>query len=341
MRALSLRANRSKWQWLIGLAIVAVATTGCPKSSSRVASDGGKAGGAHRYRIAVIPKGTLQSYWLTVKAGAEQAAKEDNAEILWDGPQDERDVSKQINIVQAFINRRVEAIVMAACDAHALVRYVKQAQQAGIPVVTVDSGITPDISSAFVATDNVKGGAIAADTLAKLIGGKGTVGLMPFIKGAESSDQREQGFRQEIAKYPNIHLGPVLYSESNVEKGLERMLNMMTSTPNLAGVFAANQSGVEGAASALQQQGKAGKIKLVGFDASDIEIAKLKAGVIQALIVQNPYKMGYEGVQLAIRAIKKEPIQQRHIDTGVTVVTMQNFNTPAVQKLLYPLKNAN
>jgi ribose transport system substrate-binding protein len=288
--------------------------------------------------IAVIPKGTSQSFWLAVKAGAEKAGQEAGVNIHWDGPAEETDLDGQIRIFQNAVTKKVKAIVLAACDAKSLVRYVKEAQQAGIPVITIDSGITPDISRAFLATDNVKGGAVAADALAELIGEKGKVGLLPFIKGAGSSDDRERGFCDALSKYPGIDLGDrVLYSNSDVSIGLDKTKSMLTSTPDLAGIFAANQGGAEGAIQALRQMGKAGKVKLVCYDASDAEIQALRDGVVQALIVQNPYRMGYEGVKTAVRAAAGEAIDPRVIDTGVTKVTIENLDTPEIQKLLNPV----
>lgn len=287
--------------------------------------------------ISVIPKGTSQSFWLAVKAGAEDAGKELGVTIHWEGPTEETDIDGQIRIVQNAITKKVKAIVLAACDAKSLVRYVEQAQKQGIPVVTIDSGIQPDISTAFLATDNVKGGLVAADTLAEAIGRKGKVGLLPFIKGAGSSDDRERGFKEGIAKYPQIELGDrVLYSNSDVSVGLDKTKSMLTSTPDLAGIFAANQGGAEGAIQAVRQLGKVGKVKLVCYDASEAEIQALRDGVVEALIVQNPYRMGYEGVHTAMKAVKGEKIEPRVIDTGVTKVTRENLDTPEIQQLLNP-----
>lgn len=287
--------------------------------------------------IAVIPKGTSQSFWLAVKAGAEDAGKEMNVTIHWEGPTEETDIDGQIRVVQNAITKKVKAIVLAACDAKSLVRYVEDAQKQGIPVVMIDSGITPDVSAAFLATDNVKGGRAAADALAQAIGKKGKVGLLPFIKGAGSSDDRERGFKEGIAQYPAVELGDrVLYSNSDVSVGLDKTKSMITSTPDLAGIFAANQGGAEGAIQAVRQLNKVGKVKLVCYDASEAEIQALRDGVVEALIVQNPYRMGYEGVKTALRAANGEKIEPRVIDTGVTVVTRENLDTPAIQQLLAP-----
>lgn len=235
-------------------------------------------------------------------------------------------------MLEDFTNSQVDAIVMAACDSKALLPIVKKAKEAKIPLITIDSGVD-DKTVPFVATDNIKGAQIAAQTLVKLIGGKGKVGLIPFLRGAATSDMREKGFSDEIKGHPGVTIASKLYSESETAKGMAVTEDMLTSVPDLAGIFAANEPGAIGAASVVEQRGLAGKVKLVAFDAAESEIAAVRKGTIQALIVQNPYKMGYEGVQLAVKAIHGEKVPLR-VDTGVTVVTKENLEAPEVKALL-------
>ncbi len=289
--------------------------------------------------IAVVPKGTTQSFWLAVKAGAEDAAKVEGARIIWKGPAKETDVASQKRIIENFINQRVDAIVMAACNEKALVPTVEQADKTGIPVITIDSGVKSNVPKSFIATDNIEGARQAARTLAKLIGEKGEVGLIPFVKGAATSNMREQGFKEEIAKYKGIKLVSVLYSNSDIMQGIRATEDMLTAHPKLAGIFAANEGGAVGAARALDMRGLGGKVKLVAFDAAQAEIDALMKGTIQALIVQNPYKMGYEGIKAAVAVIRGEKVPPR-IDTGVSVVTMENFHDSEIQHLLYPTKGS-
>ncbi|MBX3180436.1 MAG: ABC transporter substrate-binding protein [Candidatus Hydrogenedentes bacterium] len=299
------------------------------------AQPGGEPAG-RALRIAVIPKGLAHQFWLTIKAGAEAAAAEGGAQVIWQGPAKETEVEKQINIVQDMIATRVDAIVMAACDEQALIPTVQQAVNAGIPVITIDSGVASDLPASFVATDNVAGASMAADTLADLIGGSGSVGLIPFIKGAATSNMREDGFLEGIAAYPDIRVSATLYCQSDVEKAMSVTQDMLVQDPNMKGIFATNEPAAIGAAQALKAAGRAGEIKLVAFDAAEEEIRGLQDGSIQALIVQNPYRMGYLGVKAALDAIAGNPVEKR-IDTGVTVVTMANFNDPEIQKLLFPM----
>lgn len=331
----------------VGLALCAIAlglfTYGCPKEKPAETPNGSTgptqtAGGGKKLRIAVLPKGTAHSFWQTVKAGADAAAKEENAEIIWQGPDKETDVTAQIDIFQNQVTSKVDGIVLAATDAEALVKPAQEALAKGIPVVTLDSGLKGDISLCFVATDNVDGGRKAADALANAIGKKGNVGVLPFRKGAGSSDDREKGFMEAIAKYPDIKVVSTLYTDSDEAKALDQTTNMLTANPDIVGIFAANEPGGLGAANYLRQSKKAGKVKLVSYDASDEQLKDLKEGAIQALIVQNPYQMGYIGVKTAVKAIHKEKILEKFVNSGVSVVTTANLETPEIQKLVNPTK---
>jgi ribose transport system substrate-binding protein len=224
---------------------------------------------------------------------------------------------------------------MAATDATALAATVQKAADAGIRVVTIDSGVNSEVPLSLIATDNEKAAALAAEHLARLIGEKGEVGLIPFIQGAATSDARERGFRDGLSRFPNVKLVATHYSKSQSDEAIRVTEDMLTAHPNLAGVFAANEPGAIGCAQVLEAKGKAGKVKLVAFDGAPTELQALERGTIQALAVQNPYKMGYEGVKTALRALEGQTVEKR-IDTGVAIVTRENLQTEAIQQLLKP-----
>jgi|YelNatPaOPRAMG01_1025707.scaffolds.fasta_scaffold00010_88 ribose transport system substrate-binding protein len=287
-------------------------------------------------RILVSPKGLTHSFWLTVKAGADSAAREFGAEIIWKGPSLETDVAGQIAIIEDYINKKVDAIVMAACDEQALVPVIQKADAAGIPVITIDSGVQSEIPKSFVATDNIAAARKAAEVLCELIGQEGEVACIPFVPGAATSIMREQGFKEGLRAYPKVKLVAVQYSQSDVATGMAVTENILTAHPELDGIFAANEPGAIGAGQALISRGLVGKVKLVAFDAAPNEIQALESGVIQALIVQDPFKMGYLGVKYALDVLHGKPIPPR-VDTGVYVVTKQNLNSPEIQRLLRPM----
>ncbi|WP_029422395.1 ABC transporter substrate-binding protein [Alicyclobacillus macrosporangiidus] len=326
---------------VIGVMTGCGTTAGSPSNSTSATTNSGTnataASSGKTYRIAVIPKAVGFDYWETVHAGAEAAAKDlGNVNIVWKGTSAETDINGQISMIEDFINQHVDALVVAATDAKALVPVLQQAQKSGIKVITIDSGTDPQVSDSFVATDNVHAAAEAADEMNKLLGGKGDVALIPFVPGAATSNQREQGFKDELSKYPGLHLVATQYSQSDYNKALSVTEDILTSHPNLAGIFAANEPGALGAAQAVKERGLAGKVLIIGFDAAPKEIQALQDGTIQALIVQNPYKIGYDGVKEAVADLEGKTVDQR-VDTGATVVTKDNMNDPEIQKLLYPL----
>jgi ribose transport system substrate-binding protein len=323
---------------LLACGALAIAVTGCPKNESTESGGGGGAAPGKKLTIAVMPKGTKHQFWQAVKAGADQACKEENCNADWAGPANEGKIDDQVNLVETKITAKVDGIVLAATDATALVKPLLDAKAKGIPVVTIDSGVTDkDASLAYIATDNVEGGRKAAEALAKAMGEKGKVGLLIFQKGSASSDDRQKGFEEGIKKYPGITLETTLEA-NDPQKATETTLNMLTAHPDIVGIFAANEPNGVGAANALKQKGLGGKVKLVAYDSSTEELKALEDGIIQATIVQDPFQMGYKGVKTVLNAIRKKPIGEKFINSGMTVVTKDNLQTPDVQKLVNPGK---
>lgn len=323
---------------LVGLlAVMTILGCGQPAQDSGTSSTGdGATESDGKLSFAVIPKGLSHEFWLTVKKGAETAGEELGVEIIWIGPEKETDVIKQINIVEDMIGRGVDAIVMAACDQDALVEVIQRADAKGIPVVTIDSGVNSDVPVSFVATDNIAGAEAAARELARLIGEEGSVGLIPFVKGAATSELREEGFKKGIAVFPNITIADTQHCQSDVNKAMNVTEDMLTAYPDMKGLFATNEPAAIGAAQAVEAAGRGGEFKIVAFDASPNELAALERGTIHALIVQNPFKMGYLGVKTAHDKLQGNPVEKR-VDTGVEVITQENINDPEIQKLLHPL----
>lgn len=294
-------------------------------------------GADERLKVAVVPKGTTHEFWQTVKKGAEAAGQEFNCEILWNGPKAETDIQDQIDIIKGYVAQGIDGAAIAATDKVTLVDTVKELQGQGLAVVTIDSGLAEDISSSFIATDNVAAAKLAADELARLIGKKGKVAILTFLKGAATSDEREQGFLEGIKAYPDIQVVATEETKSDSSKAQQILETLLTAHPDLAGVFAANEPNVVGATGALAARKMVGKVKLVGFDASQAEIEALEKGECQAVVVQDPFKMGYEGVKAVAQLVRGQGTPPKRIDTGAKVVTPENMNTPEMEKLLYPL----
>lgn len=319
-----------------GLVAVLGAVTACGSSKPASAGAGNSKStvkGA-KYTVAVVPKSVGLFYWGTVHAGAEAAAKQYHVNIVWKGTEAETDVSGQVNILQDFITKHISGIAFAATDAHGLVTTAQSATKTHIPVVNIDSGITPQ-TPPLVATDNVAAASKAADVLSKVIGGSGQVALLPFVPSAATSIQRQQGFESELKKYPGMKLVAVQYDESDISKALSDTENILTSHPNIKGIFAANEPGVIGAAHALIERGLVGKVKIVGFDNAPDEVTALSQNQVQALVVQNPFQIGYRGVAEVASLLAHKSVP-KSVDTGSVVVTKANMNQPAIHKLLVP-----
>lgn len=315
---------------------------GCVQDTTKSEAPAPTAAGApdRRLKIAVVPKGTTHEFWQTIKAGADAAGKEFNAEILWSGPKSEVDIQDQIDILRNFGAQGVDGVALAATDKNALVQVVDELEGSGIPVVTIDSGVAGDKPRAFVATDNVAAARMAAAEMGRLLKGRGKVAVISFLKGAATSDEREQGFTEGIKQFPEIEVAAVVESKSDSSRARQEMEALLTRHPDLAGVFASNEPNVVGAAGVLKERNKAGKVKLIGFDASEAEIQYLDDGVVQAVVVQNPFKMGYEGVKALVQIIRGTGSPEKRIDTGAAVITQQNMHEPENRRLLFPLEDA-
>jgi ribose transport system substrate-binding protein len=299
--------------------------------------------GKKKLTIAVIPKGATHEFWKSIHAGSNKAASEFTAqgtevEVIWKGPLREDDREQQIQVIEGFAAQGVSGIVLAPLDNHALVRPVEDAKRAGVPTVIIDSGLESDQFVSFVATDNRKGGTLAADRLGQLLNGKGKVFVLRYAEGSASTTEREEGFISQIkAKFPGIELiSTDQYAgatRDTAKRASENMLNRFGD--DVQGIFTPNESSTAGMLLALQDIGKAGKISFVGFDSSQTFIDALNANQLQGLVVQNPFNMGYLGVRTMVDSLLGKPVEKK-IDTGVMLVTKENLQSAEVNALIHP-----
>lgn len=308
---------------------------------------GGNGSGSGKLRIAVIPKGSSHEFWKAVERGARRAEAElGDVEVIWKGPESEGMTDKQIQVVESFIAENYNGICLAPLDARALERPVQQAIDNGIPVVIFDSGLANDAVPivSYVATDNKNGGKVAADHLATLMGGKGRVLLLRYMIGSESTEQREQGFLEAIAKYPEIELllpEEEQYGGPDERSATQKSENLLvTLGDRIDGIFTPNESNVSGMLNALgrDQRGLAGKIPFVGFDSSPNIVKALGAGTLHAVVLQDPVEMGYQAVKTMAAHLRGGTVDKR-IPTGETLATGENMNEPRVHALLFPLED--
>lgn len=298
---------------------------------------------AKSYTIAVIPQGSTHEYWKSIHAGAVKAAQELNGQgvevkIIWKAPLREDDREQQTQVVEGFISQNVNGIVLAPFDSHALVRPVEEAASAGIPTLVVDSALDTKKIVSFIATDNKKGGAMAAEEMGKLLNGKGKVLLLRYQEGVASTRAREDGFVEELkSAYPGIELissnqfaGP---TRETAKQAAENLLTRYGA--QIQGVFTPNESSTAGMLLALQDINRAGKVAFIGFDVSDPFIDAIRNRQLQGIVVQNPFRMGDLGVHTLVDYLRGQSVEKR-VDTGVMLVTRENMDQPEVQQLLHP-----
>ena len=290
-----------------------------------------------RLQIAVIPKGTSHQFWKSIHAGARKAGAELDVDIIWQGPQKEDDRQMQIQVVQNFISRKVDAIVLAPLDSRSLVQPAESAIGRDIPVVIIDSALESEKISSFVATDNLAGGALAADHMAELLGGEGRIIVLRYQEGSASTTKREEGFLARIRDVaPGIEIVVEdQYAGATIEKAFQVSQNLLNRYGDVDGIFCPNESTVQGMLRALQTAGKATSIQLIGFDTSESLIEGMRSGEIQGLVVQDPFFMAYQGVQTAVKVIRGEPVEALQ-NTRVRLITPENIDTPESQELLNP-----
>jgi ribose transport system substrate-binding protein len=312
--------------------VLVVSPSGCKR--------GGNSGdGTPRLTIAVVPKGTTHEFWKSVHAGAVKAGRELGVDVVWKGPLREDDLKEQIDVVQSFVAQGVGGIVLAPLSDKGLVGSVKAATAAHVPVVVFDSDLAGGDYVSFVATDNQAAGKTAGDTLAARVG-KGSVAVLRYQEGSASTANREKGFVDAIHAHPDVKLASDSQyggaTTETAEKASENLLaSLQADSGGLQGVFAPNESTTFGMLLALRKAGLAGKTHLVGFDASDKLVQGVRSGEIDALVVQRPFDMGYLAVKTIVAHIHGEGVEHR-IDTGSTLVTRDNLDTPEVQALVKP-----
>lgn len=321
--------------------VLALVVAGCGGAGDT--PDTGKSPEARALHIGVIPKGTTHEFWKSIHAGAIKAQREYEAQgvpvrITWKGPIREDDREQQIQVVEGFLSQGVNGVVLAPLDASALVRPVQEAKQAGIPTVIIDSALASEDIVSFVSTDNEKGGALAADRLGTLLGGKGRVLMLRYQEGSASTEARERGFLERLqARYPAIQ---VVSSDQfagatrdTAKRASENLLNRFGA--QVQGIFTPNESATAGMLLALQDVGRAGQVRFVGFDSSETFVTAMRNKQLDGVVLQNPFEMGYRGVTTMVRHLQGEQVERR-VDTGVTIVTPDNLDAEATRALLNP-----
>ena len=290
--------------------------------------------------IPIIVKDTTSFYWQIVLAGARAAGKDLGVNVPELGAQSESDINGQITILENAVAGAPAAVVISPTEFKALGKPVDEAAKS-VPIIGIDSGADSKAFTSFLTTDNVQGGRIAADGLAaaiKEMSGKeeGEIAIITSLPGVGSLDQRRDGFLDQVAtKYPGLKIVADKYADGQATTGLNMMTDLITANPNLVGVFASNLIMAQGVGQAIAENKLGDKIKVIGFDSDDKTVGFLKEGVLAGLVVQDPYRMGYDGVKTALAVSKGEKVEE-FVDTGANLVTQANMADPKIDALLNP-----
>ncbi|HTV01746.1 MAG TPA: substrate-binding domain-containing protein [Luteitalea sp.] len=294
--------------------------------------------------VGVIPKGSTHEHWKRVRIGAEKAAAEFRAagvpvEVIWKGPLREDDREQQVQVVEGFVSQNVKGLVLSPLDSRALVRPVEEAAAAGIPTVVFDSALAaPNPSVSYVSTDNGKGGRLAGTRMGDVLGGKGTVLMLRYQEGSAATEEREQGFLDALREqFPGVtvissdqYAGP---TRDTAKRASENLLNQYGT--RVDGIFASNESATGGMLLALQDLGRAGQVKFVGFDYSASFVEPLRKGELHGFVAQHPVNMGYLSVKTMVEHLQGKAVPTM-VDTGVVMVTMDNLQDAAIQAVINP-----
>jgi ribose transport system substrate-binding protein len=286
--------------------------------------------------ITLVAGITTDAFYLTMKKGAAAEAKKLGVSFTYTGSPAAFSPPTQIPFLNATIARHPSAILIAPTDVNALAAPIQRAISAGIPVATVDTHINKPLAFTNVSTNNPGGGALAAKALVKAIGGSGEVAIMSTTPGVSTVDERVAGFKAELKKHPNVKYLGLQYCNDDTPTAARLTSALLAAHPNLKGMFAVNVKSGDGVTSAVTSAGKAGKVKLVEFDAGPPQVAALRKGTIDALIAQYPYGIGQLGIQLAVKWVNGQRTGiKKHYGTSSAVVTRANINDPKIKKFIY------
>ena len=322
---------------LVVLTLVFTLISGCTPAATTApttAAGGEQPAGAKPY-IPVISKGFQHQFWQAVKSGSEKAAAQYNVDITFEGPENESQVDKQIEMLQAALDKKPAAICLAALDSKAAIPLLERAKAEGIPVIGFDSGVDSDIPVTTAATDNLGAAAMAADKMAELMGSEGEVAIIAHDQTSRTGIDRVKGFTDQItSKYPNITIVDTQYGGGDQLKSTDLAKTIIQAHPNLKGFFGANEGSIIGVLNGVKESGKEGSITVIGYDSGQQQMDAIRSGVEAGAITQDPIGIGFKCVEAAVKAINGETLPKT-IDTGFHWYDKTNIDAADIAPLLY------
>lgn len=304
----------------------------CGKDTGDIRSDRAKT------YVAVITKSTTSQYWKTTFAGANAAGAEYNLEVTFDGPENEEDYETQNSMIREAVKNGANAIVFSAVDYNANAAAINEAVEAGVKVVVIDSDVNSDLVSCRISTDNYKAGRMVGEAVLNGDEQDFKVGIVNFDKNSENGQQREKGFRDAVEGNSRVSIVSSVNVNSTTEEAKSATEKMLSENPDINIIVTFNEWTSLGVGYAVQDMDMASEVRVVAFDSNVVSVGMLETGEVDALIVQNPYAMGYLGVEYACMLINGEKIKESDIDTTTTLITRENMYEPDNQKVLFPFE---
>lgn len=294
-----------------------------------------------KINITVITKATDTDFWRAVEGGCNAAASEYNIDLIFQGPMDEEDYEMQNRMLEEAISKKTDAIVLSAIDKEKSLEVIEKAAKGGIHIVIIDSGINSDIPEVVISTDNYASGKKAAVAMLKDTSKVLKIGIVNFAQGTANGQEREQGFTDMIKEQDNAQIIGKVSVESNLESAKSGTLELLEQYPEINAVVAFNEYTTVGAASALSEAGVGENVRMIGFDNNITTIGLLEEGVIDGLLVQNQFAIGYLGVESAYNLIAEKNIDKKEIYMEATLVEQDNLFEESIQKIVFPVENLN
>lgn len=323
-----------KRSWILGSMLAVSTILGACNAEDADSSTTSEPSGDKPY-VAIVSKGFQHQFWQAVKKGAEDAAKEFDVEITFEGPESESQVDKQIEMLRAALDKKPDALGFAALDSQAATPLLEEAQKSEIPIIAFDSGVESDIPLATASTDNKAAAALAADKMAEFIGEEGKIALVVHDQTSVTGVQRRDGFKEQIeSKYPNIEIVDIQYGGGDHLKSTDLAKAMIQAHSDLKGIFGSNEGSAIGVVNAVQELNKSGDLVVVGFDSGKQQIDAITSGLMSGAVTQNPVGIGYETVKAAVDAMNGKEVEKT-IDTGFIWYDKDNIESEEVQNAIY------
>jgi ribose transport system substrate-binding protein len=286
--------------------------------------------------VALILNSGTGYHGSTIKLGADIAAREFNINLEYNAPLDDGDTESQIKMVEQALAAGVDGLILAAGDFKDLVEVTEKAYAMNIPVIIIDSAVDTTKIDSYIATDNLEAGIKAAEAVVSKVGSHCQTVILSYLEGSRNAEKREEGFMSIISEYPGIEVLDTKYTSSEGKLAYELTQKILTEHPDLDVIVALNTINTEYAAQAVDEMGLGGKVKIIGFGSTTREIAYMERDVIQALIIQNPFSMGYLGVKYAADRMAGKAVEKQTY-TESKMIDYESIYLPENQKLIFPL----